>query len=84
MSEMLSAAAEEEPTLYGCRGGGRTFPPIFEEEPAISDESVAVYRVGSVYEVEKNVVEEGLEGRNGGALCSEQAREGIGRSDAQG
>lgn len=83
MSETISAAAQKELTLYGC-WGGRTFPPIFEEKPAISHESVAVYRIGSVYEIEKNVVEEGLEGRNGGALCSEQAREGIGRSDAQG
>lgn len=83
MSDTLSAAAQEEAARYGIQGS-RTFPPIFEEKAAISPESVAVDGIGSVSEVQKNVIEEGLEGRDGGALGSEQARKGIGRGDAQG
>lgn len=75
--------AQEETTSQRCRGR-RTFPPVFEEKAGISLETVAVYSIGSIHNIENNVIEKRLERRDGGARCSKQARKGIGRSDAQG
>ena len=61
-----------------------TFPAIFEEEAGVTFEPIAVDGVRSVDCVEEDVVEEGLEGGDGGALSDEEGREGIGSGDTEG
>lgn len=61
-----------------------TFPAVFEEEAGIAFEAIAVNGVGGVYYVEEDIVEEGLEGGDGGALNDKEAREGIGSGNTEG
>jgi hypothetical protein len=58
-------------------------PPVHHEEPEESLEAVAVDCVGCVDCTEHNVVEESLEGGDGGSLVEEERREGVGSSDAE-
>lgn len=64
-------------------GGGRTFPAVLQEKPPISLEPVPGYRVGSVHQIQHDIVEKRLKRRNGRALRSQEARKGIGRSETQ-
>lgn len=64
--------------------GGVTFPTVFEEKAGIAFEAITVNGVRSVYYVEENIVEEGLEGGDRGALDDKEAREGIGSGNTKG
>ncbi len=65
-------------------GGDFTFPTVFEEKAGIAFEAIAVNGVRSVYYVKENIVEEGLEGGDRGALDDKEAREGIGSGNTKG
>lgn len=59
------------------------FPPVHLEDSEVSLEAVAVDCVGRVNCTEHDVVEESLEGWDGGSLVEKQRREGVGGSDAE-
>ena len=61
--------------------GETTFPPVLEEKPGITLEAIAVDSVRGVDDVEEDVIEEGLEGGDGGALSGEEGRECVGSGD---
>ena len=60
------------------------FPTVNLEDSEVSLEAVAVDCVGRVNCTEYNVVEECLEGWDGGSLVEKEGREGVGSSDAEG
>ena len=60
------------------------FPTVNLEDSEVSLEAVAVDCVGRVNCTEHDVVEESLEGWDGGSLVEKQRREGVGSSDAKG
>lgn len=60
------------------------FPPVHLEDSEESLKAVAVDCVGRVNCTEYDVVEERLEGWDGGSLIEEERREGVGSSDAEG
>jgi hypothetical protein len=60
------------------------FPPVHLEDSKESLRAVAVDCVGRVNCTEHDVVEECLEGWDGGSLVEEERREGVSSSDAEG
>lgn len=64
-------------------GEDDVFPTIFQQEAEPALEAAAVQGVGGVDDVEEDVVEEGLEGGDGGALGDEEGGEGICGCDAE-
>ena len=65
-------------------GEDDVLPAIDEQELEVAFRPVSVDRVGGVDGGEDDVVEEGLEGRNGGASVDEEGGEGVRRCDAEG
>jgi hypothetical protein len=70
--------------LYVHETQDYVFPPIHLEDSEESLKAEAVDCVGSVNCTEHDVVEESLEGWDGGSLVEQKRREGIGSSDAKG
>ena len=66
------------------KGEDDVFPAILENHAAPFGEAVLGDGVGGVDEVEEDVIEEGLEGRDGGAFHHQQGGEGVGAGDADG
>lgn len=75
---------DEVVPLDVAEGEDEVLPPVAPDElrPPLAG-AVAVEGEGGVDEGEQDVVEERLEGRDGGSCGREQAREGVGRRDAE-
>lgn len=65
-------------------GQDQEAPAVLEHHLAPALEAVLVDGVAGVDDVEQHVVEEGLEGRDAGALARQQLAERVGRRDADG
>ena len=60
-----------------------TLPTIFQQEAIPFFEPVGVAGVRRIDDIQKDVVEKSLKGRDGGAVGHQQRREGIGGCDSE-